>query len=139
MFSSEAVRDGLLCSFLFSAELNGLGSLLRKDQEMNVISNMLMYYSFKFMNYMRIVFDEDDSVGDAVGKASSLLSKAYGHLKTLATPVAILMIGFCAFKLLTASDPQSVKQSKSWLLTIIVALALLYLAGPIVNMVTDSF
>lgn len=101
--------------------------------------NVLMNCSIKFLNLLKIYFDEGDGVGSAVDKASSLLNTAYGHLKTLATPVAILMIGFCAFKLLTASDPQSVKQSKSWLMTIIVALALLYLAGPIVNMVIGSF
>lgn len=98
--------------------------------------NKLSIMIGKMMNMLGkpVLFD-----GDPVGTASSLLTTAYNHLKTLATPVAILMIGFCAFKLFVASDPQSVKQAKSWLITIIVALALLYLAGPIVTMVTSSF
>ena len=98
---------------------------------MNILATNLFA---KLILYTPVLFD-----GDAADEAAGLLKQAYDKLLIIATPLAVLMIGVCAFKLFIASDPQSTRQAKTWLITIMIALALLYMAEPIVNMVKGAF
>ena len=85
-------------------------------------------------------FDTKSDPGtDAVGKASSLLKTFYGYAKTIALPLAILAIGICAMKLILADNPSETSKAKTWLITIIVALCLLFLADPIVTTISNLF
>lgn len=68
---------------------------------------------------------------------TSILTNITGEIKAIATPIAVIAIVVCGIKLLIASDPQSVKSAKSWLITIIIALAVIYLAEPLVTAFTQ--
>ena len=74
---------------------------------------------------------------DIVGNVTSVLNSIMDKTKAIATPVGIICGIFCGIKLLLASDPQSVKSAKSWLITIVVGLMVIYLAGPLVNTVVN--
>lgn len=72
---------------------------------------------------------------DVVDKTRTVLENIMTKVKGIATPVAVLAAIFCGVKLLVASDPQSVKSAKSWLLTIVIGLLVIYLADPLVTTV----
>lgn len=74
---------------------------------------------------------------DIVNKVTSVLTDIMGKVKGVATPIAVLAAIFCGIKLIVASDPQGVKAAKSALITIVVALLIIYLAEPFVNTVID--
>ena len=48
-------------------------------------------------------------------------------------------IGICAMKLILADNPSETSKAKTWLITIIVALCLLFLADPIVTTISNLF
>lgn len=74
---------------------------------------------------------------DIVSSVNSVLNDIMTKTKSIATPVAVICGVFCGIKLLIASDPQSVKSAKSWLITIVIGLLVIYLAGPLVNTVVN--
>lgn len=74
---------------------------------------------------------------DIVNNVTVVLNDIMGKVKLIATPIAIICGIFCGIKLLLASDPQSVRTSKSWLITIVVGLLVIYLSGPLVNTVVN--
>lgn len=74
---------------------------------------------------------------DVIIAVTSLVTDVIAKVRTVATPIGGLCATFCGVKLLSASDPQSVKSAKSWLITIVIALAVLYLAPTLINTVVN--
>ena len=70
---------------------------------------------------------------DAFEKAQALLQEIYSKLGILVGTMGGLAIAVCAAKLLWASDPQSVKMAKTWLIWIVIGLVLFFSAGLIVS------
>lgn len=80
------------------------------------------------------------ATGENIGqKVTNLLGTngILGQVRTIVTPIAVLCVVFCGIKMLIASDPQSVKQAKSWLITIAIGLAVIWLAEPLVNTISS--
>lgn len=74
---------------------------------------------------------------DIVQNVTTVLNNIMNKAKSIATPIAIICGIFCGVKLLLASDPQSVRSAKTWLITIVIGLMVIYLAGPLVNTVVN--
>lgn len=81
------------------------------------------------------VFATEEGGDDVVTKTTNVINSIIEKVKAIATPVAVLAAIFCGIKLLIASDPGSVKSAKTWLLTIVIGLLVIYLASPLVNTV----
>ena len=71
--------------------------------------------------------------GDVFDRIAAVLDAFYDRLLTVAVPLAILAIAFCAFKMFLASDPQSVKSAKNWLITIGIGLLIFLIAPAVVS------
>ena len=70
---------------------------------------------------------------DVFDNIAAVLNSFYSKLLIIAVPVAVLAIAFCAFKMFLASDPQSVKSAKNWLITIAIGLLIILAAPALVN------
>ena len=73
------------------------------------------------------------SSDDVFNKIAAVLEAFYNKLLIVAVPLAILAIAFCAFKMFLASDPQSVKAAKNWLITIGIGLLIFLIAPAVVG------
>ena len=71
-------------------------------------------------------------------QVNDLLFKMWGELKSVATPIAIIAIVFLGIKLLLSSDAQTVKQTKTSIIVIVVALAIIYFAPTLVNLILSA-
>lgn len=74
----------------------------------------------------------DGSIGQKISEA---ILRFAGAVRYVGTPIAVIAIIFCAVKMLIASDPGSVKIAKTWLLTIAVALVIMWVAPTLVSSV----
>ena len=91
-------------------------------------TNMVMMVSNLIFKFVRV-----QAAQDAFEKAQALLQEIYSKLGILVGTMGGLAIAVCAAKLLWASDPQSVKMAKTWLIWIVIGLVLFFSAGLIVS------
>ena len=82
------------------------------------------------MNFLNLIHF---LAGDPFGAVGSKLLELYQSILGIVTPIAVLAIVFCGIRLVMASDPQSTKQAKSWLITILVGMFIAYGANAIAN------
>lgn len=83
--------------------------------------------------YLKLVSWPVLADNNVVNAVNGLIYDIIGKVKIIVTPVASLCAIICGVKLLMASDPQSVRSAKTWLITIIVALAVVYLAPTLIT------
>lgn len=99
--------------------------------------NKLILALFNIQNFLVKIHADGDPA--PVQNAANLLNTAYSYLKILATPLAILMVAVNGIQLISsASDQQQKRQSKNAIITIVVAMAILYWAPQIVQMITGT-
>ena len=91
--------------------------------------NFLNLIAVRFMNALPFNF----MVGDPFSGVGGKLGDLYSSILQIVTPIAVLAILFCGIRLLMASDPQSTKQAKSWLITILVGMFIAYGARAIAD------
>ena len=71
--------------------------------------------------------------------ASKLQNSVYEPLKTVATAIAIIAIVGCGLAWLFSPDPRAAEKAKTGLIAAVGALALIYFAPSIVNMIISAF
>lgn len=70
---------------------------------------------------------------DVFDSISALITTMGGKFASIANPIAVVALIICGIKMLMASDPQSVRSAKQWIIIILLGLIVINLAGPIVN------
>ena len=76
---------------------------------------------------------------DVADKIKTVITNVISKVKVVATPIAVLCVLFCAIKMMVSSDPKGVQTAKSWMLTIAVALLIIYAAEPLINTLVEAF
>lgn len=65
---------------------------------------------------------------------NSLFTDAATMLKTIATPIAIAALIFCLVMMFFSNNQQKVSSYRDWAIRIVIIVAVIYAAEPIVNM-----
>lgn len=72
------------------------------------------------------------------GSVVKLIENLTSSVMQLVTPIAVLSMVICGIMWVGSSDPQTSSKAKSWLIRILIGMAIVYLANTVVSAVATS-
>lgn len=82
---------------------------------------------------MMVAAHADDPWGGLFGTLQNVFTPLQSHLQAIAIPVALAMSLFCLVMMLTTQNQKKVETYRSWLITIIVCVVVIFAMPYIIN------